>query len=208
MGRHLKNLRGLGTHSSTSWSRVFALALLLVPATALPALAEQGSIYTTLQDGTTVNTNVYSSKADVYLNGGPQNDNGKGLDDGDHYFQVTEPSGATLLSTDGIECRRVKVVNGRIFGVSGAGGCSTHLEGILNPANGSKGVQLLPYDDTPNNGGEYKVWLIPVGEYDAAGCAANHGFCSGSTKTDNFKVKPDTATVKVCKFNDCDGNGI
>ncbi|MDB4961148.1 MAG: hypothetical protein JWP01_1147 [Myxococcales bacterium] len=24
-------------------------------------------------------------------------------------------------------------------------------------------VQLFPYLDTPNNGGEYKVWMTPVG---------------------------------------------
>ena len=35
----------------------------------------------------------------VYINGGPQNEDTQGLPDGTYYFQVTNPSGAVLLST-------------------------------------------------------------------------------------------------------------
>jgi hypothetical protein len=35
------------------------------------------------------------------------------------------------------------------------------------------------YDDTPNPGGEYKVWI-----------SNESSFTNNSTKTDNFKVKP------------------
>src|SRR5262245_57768153 len=44
-----------------------------------------GAIYTSLGDGTTVNQNLYAQKSDVYLNGGPQNENSQGLPDGTYY---------------------------------------------------------------------------------------------------------------------------
>jgi len=40
-----------------------------------------------------------------------------------------------------------------------------HDIGLFNGANGSTPVQLVPYLDTPNNGGEYKVWLTRVDDY-------------------------------------------
>src|SRR5215216_5723801 len=62
-----------------------------------------GAIWTSLADGSSVNANIYDAKEDVYLNGGPQNcGNGNGLPDGDYYFQVTDPSGDELLSSDAI----------------------------------------------------------------------------------------------------------
>src|SRR6478672_8298380 len=59
-----------------------------------------GAIYTSLNDGTAVNANLFPSIDAVYLNGGPQNANGNGLPNGNYYYQVTDPSGHTLLSTD------------------------------------------------------------------------------------------------------------
>ena len=44
--------------------------------------AFSGAIYTSEADGTRVNQNLYDSKPLVYLNGGPQNQNGSGLPDG------------------------------------------------------------------------------------------------------------------------------
>lgn len=58
-----------------------------------------GAIFTSKGDGTSVDQNIYDDKCDVYLNGGPQNANSQGLPDGTYYFQVTDPSGATLLSS-------------------------------------------------------------------------------------------------------------
>ena len=54
-----------------------------------------GAIFTSLPDGTAVNHNLYDNKQDVYLNGGPQNENSAGLPLGTgdtdefYYFQVT-----------------------------------------------------------------------------------------------------------------------
>ena len=90
------------------WLVVVGLALsaLLWPAT---AVAATGAIWTSLSNGATVNANLYDAKQDVYLNGGPQNcGNGNGLPDGLYYFQVTDPSGATLLSSDALKFRMVR----------------------------------------------------------------------------------------------------
>jgi hypothetical protein len=173
-----------------------------------------GAIFTTIADGTTVNGNIYDAKTDVYLNGGPQNQNSAGLSpDGLYYFQVTDPSGVTLLSTDDIGCRTLQVTNGVVAGpvpgVDHSNNPCEHAAGANNPANGSTTVQLSPYNDTPNPGGEYKVWIIPVNNYDPVNCAGNFGFCHASSKTDNFKIKAaNAAYVTVCKFNDQDGDGI
>src|SRR4029079_16381243 len=100
------------------WLVVVGLALsaLLWPAT---AAAATGAIWTSLSNGQTVNANLYDSKEDVYRNGGPQNcGNGGGLPNGLYYFQVTDPSGATLLSNDAIKFRMVDVSNEVISGVA------------------------------------------------------------------------------------------
>jgi hypothetical protein len=167
-----------------------AAAALFLPTGAAVAASFNGAIWTSLSDGTTVNANIYDNKSDVYLNGGPQNcGNGNGLPNGLYYFQVTDPSGATLLSSDAIKFRMVTVANGVI---TGTGGTGNHNVGS-DSCNSGKPVQLMPYDDTPNNGGEYSVDLAPQAEVVA--CA---GFNSNSTsfnfldcassKNDNFKV--------------------
>ena len=175
-----------------------------------------GAIYTSVYDGSTVNANIYESKAAVYLSGGPQNHANVGLSpNGHYYFQVTDPSGALLLSNDGIKCRVVSVVDGRIADVpaddaDGYGDPTCyHSVGLANPQSGSLAVQLMPYADTPNNGGEYKAWLTPVAEFNGCDSSrSNHGFCEAESKTDNFKVRSaGAAYVSVCKFNDRDGDG-
>jgi hypothetical protein len=181
------------------------LAVLALIVSAAPASAQAtGHIFTTLSDGTTVNANIFPSKGSVYLNGGPQNENSKGLPDGTYYFQVTDPAGKVLLSSDSISCRQL-LVSGGI--VAGATGSCPHANGSQNTNNGgSIPVQLIPFNDTPNAGGEYKVWLTNVNDYDATNCG-NFGFCDNKSKTDNFKVQ-SAATIKVCKFNDLNGNSL
>jgi hypothetical protein len=175
-----------------SWLAVGALlaTALLAPAGTAQAASFNGAIWTSLANGETVNANQYDAKEDVYLNGGPQNcGNGNGLPDGLYYFQVTDPSGATLLSSDAVKFRMVQVVNGVIAGVGGTG---NHDEGSTGCAGGLP-VQLMPYDDTPNNGGEYSVDLGPKAEveacedFDADSDTFNFLDCA-STKNDNFKV--------------------
>lgn len=219
---------------------VCLLALILMVGVSSAIASIPGSIQTTLNDGTTVNANLMPSKEAAYLNGGPQNENSAGLPVGTYYFQVTDPNGSVLLSTDDVTCRQVVVV----LGTSGKGivgghpsgappasctepaGSATpgafHNNGGTDASNGgSIPIQLCApsgcpagspdYLDTPNAGGEYKVWLISVDDYNNCGAApsSKNNFCfqNGDTKTDNFKVQPPS-NIKVCKFNDENDDGI
>src|SRR5215469_135702 len=104
-------------HSRTRvpWIRVMLLFVAVI--SARPAAAQfSGAIHTTVPDGTTVNGNLYPSKGQVYFTGGPQNLKANGLPDGRYYFQVTDPSGAVLLSNDPAKCRQVVVSDGKIAG--------------------------------------------------------------------------------------------
>ncbi len=168
-----------------------------------------GAIFTTTRDGTVVNENVhYDSKRDVYLDGGPgpnAPNSAAALPAGDYYFQVTDPGGKTLLSTDNVNCRVIHINdNGQIDEVKTLPGCTTGAHRFGEDENdGGLTVQLYPFLNTPNNGNEYKAWLTPVDDYEEGG--ANFGFVNADTKTDNFKVKKER-TIKVCKVNDKNGN--
>ncbi len=226
-----------------------ALLSLGVSAIAFAAPPFPGAVFTTTEDGTVVNENVqYDAKTDVYLDGGP----GPGapahaasLPEGDYFFQVTDPSGQDLLSTDHISCRRFHVNADGVISQSYSGTDWIKVKGdwastlcqhqtgvdIDHAELGAITVQLYPFDDTPNPGGVYKVWVTPVDDYtgDAtAGCplrgscnvngegwvAGNaHGFVPSASKTDNFKVdfkgKPFVAPeLSILKFHDANLNGV
>jgi hypothetical protein len=88
------------------------------------------------------------------------------------YVRVTDPSGSTVLSS----VKEVTVMNGS-FGP----------------------VQLPTFSDTPNNGGEYKVWVSTSSDFE-----------SKCTKSDNFKVKgeqPPTTCPEGTTWTDTNGNG-
>lgn len=198
-----------------------AVAALALAAPFAAQAAISGAIYTSLGDGTAVNMNLYTAKEDVYLNGGPQNANAAGLPVGTYYFQVTNPSGSVLLSTDPAVCRQLEVkpslVSGKgvISGAAAASGACAHANGSYNPANGATPVQLVPYNDTPNNGGEYKVWLIAQTAATSIDPLDNTklNFVNSDTKTDNFKVRnndpnqPVTYSIEGFKFYDTNLNG-
>lgn len=186
-----------------------------------PAAAQvSGAIYTSLIDGTEVNGNIYDAKEDVYLNGGPgkgAGSNAPGLSpDGTYVFMVTDPSGKTLLSTDEARCRQVTVVDGSFTGVVDTD-CE-HDVGTPPPVSGAPvPVQLIPYLDTPNNGGEYKAWLTPLASYtcdlDEVSCdTGTFGFINSESKTDNFKVRGVIDEIDTRFFDDTnqilDGRGI
>jgi hypothetical protein len=142
-----------------------------------------GAIFTTTVDGDIVNENVhYDAKTDVYLDGGPGPNapaSAAGLPEGDYYFQVTDPSGKDLLSSDHISCRKVHVNAAGVIDfvfpgtnyVWHAGQWVSepclHASGIDidHSELGAITVQLYPFDDTPNPGGVYKAWMTPVGYY-------------------------------------------
>lgn len=170
-----------------------ALALVMLSLAFSAAMAGQvtGAIFTTLFDGSSVNHNIYNAKQDVYLNGGPNSPNAPctaaGLPNGDYYFQVTDPSGKVLLSTDSLAERKVRVQGGIITAYLG----TTHQLGTGKC--GSKTVGLMPFNDTPNPGGEYKVWMQSVTGF--------NGFQPSKSKTDNFKAPGDVLV-------DSDGDGL
>ncbi|MDP2601749.1 MAG: hypothetical protein Q8S00_04050 [Deltaproteobacteria bacterium] len=193
---------------------VFALVTVGFTSAAM-AQRVSGAIFTTNANSEYVNANVYDYADDVYLNGGPRPNapcTAAGLPDGDYYFQVTDPSGATLLSTDTITNRRVTVSGGLMVARSGThnigiGKCN---DGINHTDNIT--VELMPFSLTPNPGGEYKAWMTKVGDYacfpyeNIIDCTVGgvHGFINSKSKTDNFKVIPPP----IVGDTDSDGDGI
>ncbi len=192
------------------------LAVVFLAAACNCLLAEsssvKGAIFTTLDNGTVVNANQYDSTCAVYLDGGPGPHapaHAAGLPDGEYYFQVTDPSGKQLLSTDAVSNRSFKVTTGVITEYTGFGG-PVHPTGNDqdHPELGAITIRLantscpVDYRESTNNGGAYKVWATPVAAF--VGNPANvdnpcdsgcfHGFLASKSKTDNFKAKPQTAT--------------
>jgi hypothetical protein len=212
-----------------------AVALSLFVASAARAHAPSGAIFTTVKDGSEVNFNHYAAKEDVYLDGGPgpgAPQTAAGLDDGRYVFQVTDPSGKSLLSTDAAKHRRFDVKGGIITAVVTDGGSKPHNTGV-DVDHSALTVQLFPYKDTPNAGGVYKVWVTFEDDYKAGaralGVAAGqelevvdagykggncHGFVPAHSKTDNFKVKAKAIVEIDTRFYDSqtgqilDGLGI
>src|SRR5262249_29593216 len=185
---------------------IFAVGVLAVAVAVLVAVISTshvgaapplpGAIFTTDITGTRVNQNSYATKCGttgVYLDGGPGPNappTAAGLPDGDYYFQVTDPSGKTLLSTDIVADRRVTVTGGLFTAAN------NHPVFPNTGCSGGVTVELCPFSDTPNPGGVYKVWVTPVGDFvgdtskvdNPCGNACTHGFINGASKTDNFKV--------------------
>jgi hypothetical protein len=187
---------------------------LLLGASASAYAQVSGAIFTTLSDGSRVNANIYSAKCGVtgvWLDGGPGPNapqGAAGLPDGDYYFQVTDPSGKTLLSTDAVMFRQFHVSAGIISGLSGSGNHNTSID--LD--HGAVTIELCPFNNTTNPGGVYKVWATPIAQFQGdptqvdspnASCKNGcfHGFIPAFSKTDNFKVGsgPGAACLTVWK---------
>jgi hypothetical protein len=198
-----------------------AAALLLAGVSSLTA-GLTGAIFTTNMTGTVVNGNQYDSAYSVYLNGGPGPNapaHAAGLPDGDYYFQVTDPSGKTLLSTDPVSNRRFKVSGGVITAFDGVGGPAHMTYPDQNDLPGGYTVALAnsscPTDflASPNNGGAYKVWVTPLSSFigditlvdNSCGTGCFHGFIPSASKTDNFKVNSAPATFCLT-VNKVDGS--
>src|SRR6478736_6253940 len=124
------------------WRRIILIitaVITIVGAVDESRAALSGAVFTTNSTGTQVDGNIYVSKDDVYLNGGPQAQNGAaGLPDGSYYVKVTEPNG-TLLGTS-VPVAAVQVLNGEFAALYQLS-------------------LIAPYADTSNPGGEYKVWV-------------------------------------------------
>jgi len=182
------------------WTALFMLSVGLQYVAAMApqkALAINGAVFTSNFDGTGIDLNIYDSKGDVYLTGGPCQ-GGSHLEDGTYYYQVTSPNGV-LLSSDAIGERKITVSGGFITTASGH---VTH--DVACTSSDGITVQLLPYDDTPNNGGEYKLTVGLASDVEACDAFANDDFnfvkdCKQiETKSDNYKVGPN-GDLKVVK---------
>jgi hypothetical protein len=184
--------------------------------TQMAQAAPSGAIFTTISNGTIVNANTqYASKCDVYLDGGPGPNapaHAAGLPAGDYFFQVTDPSGKTLLSTDPVSNRRFTVsASGVITAYTGSGGPAHPIGSDQDhPEFGAITIRLAnlscPTDfaNSPNQGGVYKVWATKVGDFvgnpalvDSPSNGSFHGFVSSKSKTDDFKASPTQATYCV-----------
>jgi hypothetical protein len=148
-----------------------------------------------------------------HLTGGPRlHCDAPGLPDGEYYFQVTDPSGAKLLSSDAIEERRLLVQSGKVTAYLG----KTHGTGP-SACPGSISVALAPFDKTPNAGGEYKAWMTPVGAYVPQKdwrkvTGHNFGFFENKSKTDNYKCRDSISSRKLAiscplSFEACNAEG-
>lgn len=170
---------------------VAAFALLMITAASALMAPLTGAIYTTDVNCGGVDINLYPNKDAVYLNGGPSGPQGPGLPDGNYYVRVTEPDGTPLGSSiDGPAGSQPVLVNGGAFAQC------YQLSQIVTPVPGGG----PGYDDTTNNGDEYKVWVCT--DEDFIQC-----------KTDNFKVKkaepppPQSGAIQILKFYDSDQDG-
>jgi hypothetical protein len=168
-----------------------AIAAIFVAPTVLRAEPLPGAVFTTTIGCPGVDQNIYGSKGDVYINGGPAHPGAAGLPDGSYCVQVTSPDGTVL----GVSAPGAVTVSGGEFA------SCYQLSAILNTA--TSGFTSPGYDDTNNPGGEYKVWI-------STDCT----FTNSSTKTDNFKVKAGggvpggQASICVKKFYDANFNGV
>ena len=186
-----------------------ATALLLAGVSSLTA-GLTGAIFTTNSNGSVVNGNQYDSPCSVYLDGGPglhAPAHAAGLPDDDYYFQVTDPSGKQLLSTDIVFNRSFHVTGGVITAYTGSGG-PVHMTGPNQYDPGGVTIRLAnlscptDFTATSNNGGAYKVWVTPVANFNGnpalvdnpCGSGCFHGFVPSASKTDNFKVNTAPAT--------------
>lgn len=183
--------------SNRSWcARLFAVTILTLAVSAIALFAAPplpGAIFTTDGACNGTNLNIFASKADVFVNGGPAHPGAASLPDGRYFLRVTEPNGAQLGNPprDGS--------NNPIATVTVAGGgfvqCYNLWASVVKQSDSSIG-----YDDTTNSGGEYKVWVSTTAD-----------FINSSTKTDNFKVRNapvvNPGHLHVLKFYDANANG-
>jgi hypothetical protein len=166
-------------------------ALMVSFATPAAAAPLPGAIFTTNSACSGVDLNIYASKSDVYLDGGPQS-NGPSLPAGSYYVQVTEPNG-TLLGTS------VGAANPTPFVVAsdGSSNCIELSSALIEASN----PLIIGYDDTGNPGGEYKVWA-----------SKDPSFPNDGSKTDNFKVNVNSngqaVSITGVKFYDLNLNGV
>ncbi len=186
------------------------------PATATPIF---GSIATVASGNPAPPQQIFGNKGDVFLAGGPVTSPcqfPEYLPDGTYYFQVTDPSGTQLLSTDPVSERKVTVHGGVISSYNG----TTHATDGTT-ACGSLAVALMPYSDAGAQKAAYVAWLTAAGNFDGnttavdnvCGAGCFHGFHPELSRAYAFRVEDKkscepTFCVSGTKFLDANGNGV
>ncbi len=176
-----------------------------------------GSIATVFSGTPAAPQQIFGRRQDVFLAGGPVTTPcrfAEYLPDGKYYFQVTDPSGTRLLSTDTVSERAVTVTAGVIASYDGA----THAADGQT-ACGSLAVNLMPYADAGSQKAAYVAWLTPAANFDGSvtavdsicGAGCFHGFHPELSRTFAFRVEDKkscepTFCISGVKFLDANGN--
>jgi len=168
------------------------------PATCVPDLSP-GAVFT-------VNSNLYPAKVDVFINGGPRNDNHKGLtppssNPGDmalYYFQVTDPNGSVLLSADPAACRLVDVVtdaagSGRVDGLDPSVLSNPNCPARVVLPDPASGTTANPVEMCPPASGRADTLGDGAPLYDPNNWCDNTPNPGGEYKA--FLIRADNATV-------------
>ncbi|HLN92259.1 MAG TPA: SdrD B-like domain-containing protein, partial [Thermoanaerobaculia bacterium] len=207
---------------------ITAIGLLLF---AVGARAQVSGVVTTVTQAGTVQ-DVFTAKGDVFFTAGPTATPcafTRFVPDGRYYFQVTDISGARLLSTDPAAERVVTIRNGVLFSYDGhthatdaALGTSEEesAETVARGPCGGLSVGLAPFHDAGNLDASYLLWLTPLSAFSGdptqidpvCGSGCFHGFRPESSLTTSFRVEDkrfcdDTFCVAGTKFEDRNGNG-
>src|SRR2546421_13112760 len=135
-------MKTIKTNGATGIAALTLLFLSLIGGTALWAQLT-GAIFTTDSSCSGVDLNIYASKGDVYIDGGPAHPGAAGLPDGSYCVQVTDPGGQTVL---GMSDPGAVTVSGGEFVQC------YQLTAILKTA--SSGFTVSGVGGPPNPGGE------------------------------------------------------
>lgn len=160
------------------------LALATFVSIALPASAQTpGSAFVVNRFSEHADGNAFVRKDGAFLAGGRGlGCAGAGLADGVYCFEVTDPAGTVLLTTDPITERCVRVKFGQVTEYLG----TLRISSPKGPCE-STIVRLVPFDTTPYPTNEYRVWFTRIEDYDPAGTHV-FGFDPARSKCDNFRV--------------------
>ena len=161
---------------------------------------------------------VFNDKSDVFFTAGPTATPcafTQFLPDGRYYFQVTDLSGATLLSSDPVNERLVTVRGGVLFSYDGhthevemvesapeeqsgdSEGSEEAEDATVRNACGGASVGLAPFRDAGSLDASYLFWLTPIARFTGeptqidpvCGAGCFHGFRPESSLTTTFRVE-------------------
>jgi len=201
---------------------LFGLSTMALLCLAVPALAQVPGSVTTVNAGGAPQ-DLFLSHEELFLGAGPTAEPCAAWDylwDGLYYFQVTDPTGLDLLSTDPVAERAVTIRGGVIASYEG----TTHALGGVN-ACGSRAVGLMPFAAAGSRcPGGYLVWLTPAAAYEGdptqvhsvCGDGCFHGFRPELSRTFVARLEEQqqrrncdrTFCASGIKFDDRDGDGV